>query len=828
MGQFFQDLKYCLRILRKNPGFSLVAVMTLALGIGANAAMFAIANTVLLQPLPFQDSAQLVSVWTTDKKGERMATAVPDFRLLREQNRTLEGLAGFYRRPVNITGNQEPERARVLFVSPDFFTVLRIQPAIGRAFSAKEEEPGSNHVVILSDGMWRRDFAARPDVVGQTINIDGMPHSIIGVLPQDFWFADLGTELIVPASFAQGDLLNNRSNHILNMVGRLRPGVTASSAATDLANIGSDIGEQFLSNKGMSFDLLSLQEQLVGSVRTSVLVLMIAVAFVLLIACANLANILMVRSVARQKETAVRSALGATYTRLLRQHLTESILLSAMGGMLGLLLAYLTIRSVRLISPATLPRASQIHLDPWVLVFALVISVLTGIIFGLIPVVHAWKINVNETLKEGGKASGAGGGYRLVRSGLVVTEVAAALVLLAGAGLTLTSLHMLKRIDLGFDPTRVLVFNVSLPSGKYLNQEFMRQYPMPAATEKAAIFLQEAVNQIGTVPGVTSAGAVSLLPISGVSWGKVVTFYDRPLPPTLDGLPPIEYRVVVGDYFKAMGIRLVHGRVLDEHDTERTALVAVVNEEFVHRYMEDKDAVGKPISVNPPASLAPGFTPPGFPQKFTIVGVVSNARNNSPDQQADPAVYVPYAQNAESNLTMSFAIRTDRDPFVVLGTVRRRMYELDANLPLAAIDTMEQRLDDTIGRPQLAASVLGAFGGLALLLAGLGVYGVMSYSVAQRTREIGIRMALGARLMDVMRMILREGLLLTLAGLAIGFAGAIALARLMKSMIFGISSTDPMVFTAIAVLLFLTAFIATYFPARRASKVDPQVALRDQ
>lgn len=828
MEQFFQDLKYCFRILRKSPGFSVVAVVTLALGIGANAAMFAIVNTVLLQPLPFQDSAQLVSVWTKDKKGARMATDVPDFRLLREQDRTLGGLAAYYQRPVNITGNQEPERARVLFVSPDFFTVLHIQPAIGRVFYTKEEEPGFNHVVILSDGMWRRDFAASPNVVGQTINIDGQPHTIIGVLRQDFWFADIGTELIIPASFAQGDLLNNRSNHFMNMVGRLRPGVPASAATTDLENIGQDIGQKFLSNKGMSFGLQPLQEQLVGSVRTSVLVLMIAVAFVLLIACANLANILMVRSVTRQKETAVRSALGATYSRLLRQHLTESILLAAMGGILGIFLAYLTIWSVRRISPATLPRAGQIHLDLWVLIFALMISVLTGIIFGLIPVLHAWKINVNDTLKEGGKGSSASGGYRLVRSGLVVTEVAVALVLLAGAGLTLTSLHMLKRIDLGFDATRVLVFNVSLPRGKYLNGEFMRQYPMPAATEKAAVFLQEAVNQIRTVPGVTSVGAVSLLPISGNSWGKVVTFYDRPLPPTLDGLPPIEYRVVVGDYFKAMGIRLVHGRVPDEHDREQTALVAVVNEQFAHRYMEDKDVIGKPISVNPPASLAPGFTPPGFPQKFTIVGVVGNARNNSPDQEADPAVYVPYAQNAESNLTMSFAIRTDRDPFAVLGTVRRRIYDLDANLPLAAIDTMEQRLADTIGRPQLEACVLGAFGGLALLLAGLGVYGVMSYSVAQRTREIGIRMALGARFLDVIGMILREGLLLTFAGLAIGFVGAVALARLMKSMIFGISSTDPLVFTEIAVLLFLTAFMATYFPARRASRVDPQVVLRDQ
>lgn len=830
MDTLLRDFQHSIRMLVKNPAYTLVILLTLALGIGANTAMFSVVNTLLLQPLPFEDSGNLISVWTTSKRGERTNTAYPDYREIRDQNRSFEAIAAYTRRPINVTGKQDPERLRALVVSPEFLSILRIQPALGRNFQAKDGEWGAPHVVVISDQLWRRSFGADPQVIGRDISLDGQPYSIIGVLPANFWFMDLTDQMMVPLTVSPG--FNNRGNHNLTMIARLRPGVSRETAASDLTSIANAIGEKVLANKGVGFNLSSLQQEVVGNIRAAILVLMAAVGFVLLIACGNLASLLMARAIVRQKETAIRRALGATPGLLLRQFLTESVVLALLGGAFGVLLAFLTTRLIRVISPSTLPRAAQVHIDPAVLLFAVAASLVTGIVFGIIPVIHSSKVNVNETLKEGSHGSGEGKGQYRVRASLVVTEVALALVLLAGAGLMIRSLHLLRGVDSGFDETNVLIFQVNLPQEKYTNPDLMKGYPFPAATQKAAVFLQEATDRISQIPGVRAVGVTSNVPVSGLSWDKVVTFYDRPLPASVEQLPPIEYRPIVGDYFRAMGIRLISGRVFDAHDNQDSRLVCIVNQELVRRYMNGENPIGKQLSVNPPISLLPpSLRADDYPkeqQKFTIIGVVGNARYSTLQREAGPMVYAPYVQNAEAMLTMWFTIRTDRDPMSFVSPVRRQMADLDSELPLGAMTTMEEVVTDEIGRPRIEMFVLSAFGGLALLLAGVGVYGVMSYSIAQRTREIGIRMALGARLKDVMNMVMRQGIILIAVGLIIGFAGAMMLTKMMKSMIYGIGVTDPTVFVTTCALLVFAALMATYFPARRATKIDPQIALRNE
>jgi len=826
---FLLDLRHSIRLLRKNPAFTTVVVLTLALGIGANAAMFSVVESILLRPLPFRDSGKLVSMWTT-QGGERGNTAYPDFREIRDHNRSFEAIAAYTRRAVNVTGKQDPERLRALVVSPEFLSVLGIQPTLGRDFLAKEAELGASPVVIISDGMWRRSLVGDPHIIGRDLRLDGQPRTIVGVLPPNFWFMDITDQLIVPLKVAPGS--DNRGNHFLNMIGRLRSDVSREAAAADLASISRGITEKTGANKGVGFALKSLQEELTGNVRIAVLVLMGAVGFVLLIACSNLASLLLARTVARQQESAIRAALGATRGVLLRQFLTESIMLSFLGGTLGMFGAYFVARLLRSVSVSTLPRASQIHIDSRVLLFGLGTSLLTGIAFGIIPIWRSSKENVNEALRVSGENSGERGRWYGTRAVLVVAEVALALVLVAGAGLMIKSLHLLRSVDSGFDDRNVLIFNVNLPQEKYIDPALIRDYPFPGATLKANLFLQQAVDRIGQIPGVVAVGSTSTLPVSGISWDKVVTFYDRPLPSSVEQLPPIEYRPVGGDYFRALGIRLISGRPFNAHDNLDSQLVAIVNQELVRRYMKGENPIGKQLSVNPPIELLPRSVVqrdyPREQQKFTIVGVVGNARYSSLQTEAGPMVYAPYAQNAEGTSSMWFAVHTDRDPLSVVGAVRREMGDLDKELPLGPMATMEDVVSSQIGRPRIEMFVLTAFGGLALLLASVGVYGLMSYSVARRTREIGIRMALGARLIDVMHMVIHQGIVLIAVGLALGFGGALALMQVMKSMVFGIRATDPGVLVATCVVLGVAGLMASYFPARRAMRIDPQRALRNE
>lgn len=827
MDTLLRDFRYGIRTLLKNPAFTLVIITTLALGIGANTAMFNVVNAVLLQPLPYKDSSRLVALWTT-QDGQRGSTAFPDFREIRQQNRSFDSVAAYTRHLVNVTGTQYAQRFRTLVVSPEFLATLGIQPRLGRDFRAEEGEYGTNdHVVIITDGMWRSSFGADPQIIGRNITVDAEPYTIVGVLPPNFWFLDFTDQLILPLVVPPS--LDNRGNHYLNMIGRLRSGVPQEIAAGDLARIAKATAEDYSLNKGVEFHVALLQEEVTRNVRYAVLVLMSAVGFVLLIACGNLASLFVERSVVRRKEIAVRTALGATTGDLLRQFLTESMLLSAFGGAMGVFFAFFIARLIHSVSVATLPRAGQVHIDLAVLLFALAASLFTASIFGVIPIVHISQAKIHQALKESGHGLGESAGQNRLRAGLVIGEVALALVLLAGAGLMIKSVQLLRTVDSGFDDKNVLVFTVSLPAEKYSDAKLTW---FPAATERANQFLQEAVERIGRLHGVRAAGATTTLPLSGISWDKVVTFYDRPLPSSVAQLPQIEYRPVVGDYFRALGIRLMSGRVFDAHDNLQSEPVAVVNEELVRRYMNGQNPIGKVLAVNPPKALLPASRLasdyPTEPEKFTIVGVVGNARYGSLQQDAGPMVYAPYAQNAESNVVMSFVIRTDSDPSTVIPGVRQQIAELDKDLPLGAMTTMGQVVSNQIATPLIEMFVLGAFGGLALLLASVGVYGVMLYSIAQRTREIGIRMALGAKPAHVMQMVMRHGATLTLLGLLIGFAGALMLTRVMKSMIYGTTATDHGVFIGTCALLAATAAIAMFFPAHRATKIDPAVALRNE
>jgi putative ABC transport system permease protein len=806
-----------------------VIVLTLTLGIGANTAMFGVVNSVILRPLPFRNAPRLVSVWTTSQ-GSRVSTAYPDYLEVSQRNRSFESLAAYTRRAVNVTGKADPERLRALVVTPSFLSVLGVQPKLGRDFVESEGHLGANHVVIITDRLWRRSFGADPGIIGQTITLDEQLYTVIGVLSPEFWFLDFSDLLVIPLTVAPGS--NNRGNHFLNMIGRLRIGMSREYAGADLSSIANAITQETSTNQQIGFDLGSLQEEVVANIRRAAMILMAAVGFVLLIACGNLASLLLARAVTRERETAIRTALGATRGMLLRQYLTESILLSLIGGIGGVFCAAYVVHVIRLVNPGTLPRAGQVHIDLAVLLFALGASILTGIIFGVIPVIHASKLDVNSALMEGGNTTAAGAGQYRIRAGVVVTEIALALVLLSGAGLMVASLHSLRAVQSGFDENSVLIFNVNLPAAKYLNPDRSANYPFPDATARANAFLQQAVDRLKQIQGVRAVGVTSSLPLSGISWDKVVTLYDRTLPSTVEGLPPIEYRPVVGDYFRALGIRLIWGREFDAHDNLDSQPVAVVNEEFVRRYMNSENPIGKTLSVNPPIALLPRSAMasdyPKEQQKFTIIGVVGNARYSSLQLAAGPMVYAPYAQDAEGTLSMWFAVRTDRDPLTVIGPVRHEISEIDKGLPLGPMSTMEDVVSNQIGRPRMEMFILCAFGALALILAGVGIYGVMSYSVAQRTREIGIRIALGARLSDILGMVMRQGILLIGLGMALGFAGAVALSKLMKSMIFDIGTVDPQVYAAACCLLLLAACTATYFPARRAMRTDPMIALRYQ
>ncbi len=802
MQTLWQDLRYGLRMLIKHPGFAAVAVSALALGIGANTAIFSVVNAVLLRPLPYRNPERLVMVWE-DHRGrggpEREWLSPADWQDWREQNQVFERIAAMLDWGPTLTGQAEPESLVGAAVSHDMFAALGSEPTLGRSFRPEEDRAGAERVVVLSHGLWQRRFGSDPRIIGQALMLSGDSYTVVGVMPAGFKFPVIANAELWRTLRPALNPGCQRGCVVLRAIARLKPEATLERARTEMTAIARRIEEQYpQSNKGVGATLIPLHEQLVGNLRDAMLVLLGAVAFVLLIACANVANLMLARSAAREKEMAIRAALGAGRTRIVRQLLTESVLLALVGGALGLLLAYWMVDLLVSFSPPSALRVDEIAIDGRVLGFTLGLALLTGLVFGLAPAVQVSRTDLNHSLKEGGRdaPSGARGGR--LRGALVAAELALALMLLVGAGLLIKSFVMLQRVDPGFNPDQVLTLNVALPSINYPDR--------PQITA----FYTQLLDRIKALPGVQSVGTTSSLPLGGNDSDTDFVIEGRP--PSPPGQQPVAwYGLVSPDYFRALGMRLVRGRVFTERDDEKASRVVIISEAMARRYFPAEDALGKRLGTGPNAWRE-------------IVGVMADVKQFGLEIDARPTMYLPDRQSPARAMTV--VVRTTAEPLQLAAAVRAAVWEGDKNLAMAKVMPMAQLVSTSIAQPRFILLLLGIFAGVALALAAVGIYGVMSYTVTQRTREIGVRMALGARPRDVLRLVVGQGLLLTALGVGIGLAGAVGLTRLMRTLLFGVQPTDPATFALIALLLAGVALLACYLPARRAAKVDPMVALR--
>jgi len=809
MATLIQDLKYGIRMLRKSPGFTVVAVVTLALGIGANTAIFSLVNTVLLRPLPFPQPQQLVKVWThftgIGLPNDQNWASAPEFRDIDELNHSFSGLAAIGEGGFNISGQGMPERVEGFVVSPSFFSVLGVQPALGRVFLPEEGQPGKNNVVLLSHGLWERRFGSERGIVGKTLIVNNQAAVVVGVLPSGFDYPD-HSDMWAPLAFAAADLRpDNRGNHGLEVLARIKPGLSLELARADLRGVAHTMIEQHRDYPYERFNfavtLNPLLAETVGDVEKPLLIIMGAVGVVLLIACANLASLLLVRASSRQRETAIRLSLGAGPRRLVQQFLTESLLLAAIGGAAGLAVAPWVLRTLVRLTATTLPRVAGTAIDAWVLTFTTVLTLATGILFGLAPAIHTSHGVRSEALKEGGRTQTAGGGSQRLRGILVAGESALALVLLVAAGLLFRSLVRVLEVEPGFQAQGVLTMQVALPDQKYSKPEQVRA------------FYREALDRIRSLPGVEAAGAVSLLPLIGDSNSGTVTVDTHAVPPD-QTTPEADWRVVTPGFFQTMRVRLIEGRFFDDGDTETSPAVAIVDESLAHTYWPNESAIGKRIRLGDGSKVA----------WKTIVGVVGHVRYRTLEARSRVTLYWPEAQQPSS--AMGLVVRTASDPMSMATTIQKVITSVDPDQPVYRIRTMSELMADSVARRRLAVSLLGVFACLALLLASLGIYGVVAYSVAQRQQEIGIRMALGAESRQVLGMVLKQGLTLSLGGIAAGYLAGLALTRLVASLLYGVGSTDLLTFLCAAGALGFAALLASYIPARRATKVDPIVALR--
>jgi putative ABC transport system permease protein len=820
MESFWQDLRFGARMLRKQPAFSAVAVVALALGIGANTAIFSVINALLLRPLPFKHADRLVYVWETNPKIglDRGIVSPPDFADWREQNGVFEHISAFRTWFYRLSGGGDPEQVWGVRTSASFFELLGVEPQTGRTILPEEEQPGRDQVVIISHGLWERRFGADPGLIGHAITIDDRPFTVIGILPGDFdlFGRKRAYDIWMPFDFERGQ--SRRDDYSLLVFARLKAGVKLDQAQVEMNAIAEGLERQYPeTNQNRGVKVITLQENQALSLRPALLILLAAVGFVLLIACANVANLLLAREVTRQRESAVRMALGASQGRLIRQLLTESVLLASLGGASGLMLASWGLDLLRAALPAgvdEIPRADWIRIDPMVLGFTLLISLLTGVVFGLAPAVVS-RPNLNEALKDGRKSLAGSGRGRRLRDSLVVTEVALATVLLLGAGLMLRSFDKLTAVEPGFDPENLLTMQVWLPESKYTDGK------------KIAAFYQQTLERIREVPGVRSASGINFLPLSG--WGDMTGFAieGRAAPPPGQELVA-EYRVIDSDYFRVMGIPLLKGRPFDEHDREEAHGVALINEAMARRYWPGDDPLGKRIRPDFPETRTP-WRPIAGKAWLTVVGVAGDVKEVKELGHIDetlPEFYLPYPQNPSA--LMRLVVRTDAEPMSLVPALRRGLLDVDKDQPFTEIKSMKQFISESVFRSRFNTILLGVFAAVALLLAVVGIYGVITYSVTQRTREVGIRMALGATARDVLSMIVGQGMKLSLAGVGIGLAAALALTRVMRTLLFGVSATDTLTFVVVASLLAAMSLVACVVPARRAMKVDPMEALRHE
>jgi putative ABC transport system permease protein len=797
-----QDLRYGVRMFLKQPGFTLIAVLTLALGIGANTAIFSVVNAVLLRPLPLAEPERVV--WLSDMLPQAGAvpTSLPEFLDWKDQNQSFEQLAAFLNSSMFIDTGGGTQDMPVGLVTPEIFALFRVNPILGRTFTNEETLPGRTRVAVLGHSMWQSHFGSDPNVIGKTIDLDGVAYTIIGVMPGGFSFPDRA-ELWRPLRINPNAL--DRGPHYLHVVGRLKPEVTLTQAQAEMSTLAARLSAQHPEkNAGHGVKLQLLRDVVVGDIRPALFILLGAVGFVLLIACANVANLLLGRVGVRQKETAVRTALGASRLRIVRQLFTESMMLSIGGGVAGLLIAVWGVKWLVSMGPTTIPRVHEIAVDPRVVCFTLLISVATSVIFGLAPALQASKPDLTDALKEGGRTS-AGLHRNRLRSMLVISEVALSLVLLIGAGLMIRSFAKLSRIDPGFNPDGVLKMGVSLLVSKYPDDE------------RVASFYSQLLEQAAATPGVVSAAAISDLPLFGSNTSDNFTIEGRP-PVAQQDQPIIEYHIVTPRYFESMGIPLLAGRDVAWTDTKQAPNVVVINEAFAERHFAGESPMGHRISLQGQER-----------DPLLIVGVVGNVRQLGLDRKPVSEVFVPYLQDPLSKnyqRSMTIVARTNSDPGAVAGSLRAALTSLDKSLPVYDLKPMTEYLSDSLARRRFNLILLTAFAGVALVLAAVGIYGVISYGVTQRTHEIGIRMALGAEKADVLRLVVRQGMVMALGGVAIGLLASFALTRLMESLLFGVSVTDPLTFTVIALLLISVALLACIVPALRATKVDPLVALR--
>jgi putative ABC transport system permease protein len=823
-----QDLRYAVRTALRDRAFTLVAVLTLALGIGANSALFTIVNAVLLAPLPFHDPAQLVRV-TTDFTGQRTRDAglsIPELFDLRRSG-VFSEIAGVWPVSANLTETEEPERVETALVEATYFTMLGVRPGLGRLFTAADGQPGITEVAVISDALWRRRFGSDPGVLGRRIRVDNDRYTIIGVAPASFRHPGRGTETAVEVWAPAGWLASpfptqpvRRAYVLQGGLARLAPGLTPPAAQARLDAIAADLRRQYPADypaaAGWTWRVIALQDDLVGNVRPALLLLLGAVGFVLLIACANVASLLLARSAARQREVAVRRALGAGRGRLIQQLLTESVLLSALGGAAGLLIAVWGVEALVQLSPADLSRLHGIAVNGQVLAFTAVLAIVTGIAFGLAPALHGSRVDLNRVMRESTRGATASRPVARLRGALVVAEFALALVLLVGAALLVQSFWRLQGVDLGFRSQSVLTARLWLPQP---NDPSSGPYFTHAAR---AAFYRRVLDRIAALPGVEVAGGVSALPLTGTR-GRLSFRIDGRSPDAGD-TPAAEAALATPGYFRALGIGLVAGRVFDDHDTADTPPVVVVSESLARRYFAGEDPIGKRIAPGGRV-VAPNGPQPAPPINWlTIVGVVRDVRTSSVDSDAPAMVYRTVWQ--ASNLNLSLAIRTNADAATLAEAIRREVKVVDRNEPVFAVKTMDEVVGSALAERRFSMLLLALFAGTALVLSAIGIYGVMAYFVSQRTQEIGIRIALGASSRDLLRLVLGEGVRLAAAGVALGLVGALALTRAVSSLLYRVDPRDPWTFAALAAALTVVALVACYLPARRAARVDPICALR--
>ncbi len=814
MDRLRQDVLYALRMAAKRPGFTATALATLAIGIGATSALFSVVNGILLRPLPFPDPEQLVMVWSPDARrgGHRGALSYPDFADHRRQSSSFEDMAALHSKGYTLVTSSGAERVEGARVSGGFFELLRVRPAVGRTFTHDEDRPGGPRVAVLGHSLWQSRFGADPAVVGRAVRLDDESYTVIGVLPPGFKFPyEIDDAAIwTPISLDDKDGLEERGMHSLAAVGRLRPGVGVTAARTDVATVAARLEKQYPdTNTGRGGNVRPLHEEVVGRTRGGLLLLLGAVACVLLVACANVANLLLARGTEREREVAIRGALGAGRWRLARQLLTESALLGLMGGWLGLALAYWGVAALVAIAPADLPRLDEVRLDVRVALFTFAVSLVTSLLFGSGPALRASRPDLARGLAEGGRGAGTAGGkaHHRLRHALIVGEVALSLMLLAGAGLLLRSLGKVLSVDPGFDPEKTLTAQIHLPETRY------------ATPEQTAAFYRALVERLAALPGVTAAGAIAPLPF--VRQMFITSIHDAAGPEPPPGQRQIaHYKSATPGFFAALGIPLRSGRLLADSDVRGRARAVVLSESLARRHFPGQDAVGRHVK------FGVGIDKEDEEAAWEVVGVVGDVAPDRLDADREPVFYASGWQQPWP--WMSVVLRSSLDAATLAASLRYEARAIDPEVPVHRVRTMPELLADSVAQRRFQSTLLAIFAGAGLTLAAIGLYGVMTFSVSLRTREIGIRMALGAERHRVLADVLRQGFGLAAAGLAAGLVAALALARLITGLLFGVSASDPPAFGAASLLLLATALLASYLPARRATRVDPMGALRTE